>query len=285
MCACACVRARVSSVRISTCVGLPSLYTSVLSCTLLGCSLLPRHLQIVRDNYRDSCLKAEVGMHKDAVFRFLEVQTIINSPFIPHWCEEIWAIMGKKGFVTAAPWPTTEPVDNLLLRQSKYLRDSLKNFRNTAAKSAKQKKPPKDFDKTRGCIIVATEYEVWKQDTLKFCATIFDDASKSFPKDFMKQMKAFCASTPELKKMTKKIMQFVMFIKPDVEANGRSELSLESPFNEMNLINDNIAYIKKCIAENGVTNVTAMLVTDAACTVPPEKKQQAAPGKPYLYVG
>jgi hypothetical protein len=64
---------------------------------------------------------------------------------------------------------------------------------------------PKDYDGTQATILVATEFEDWKQEALKFCATIFDDATKSFPADFMKQMKGFCTTTPELKKMTKKV--------------------------------------------------------------------------------
>ncbi len=37
--------------------------------------------------------------------RFIEVQTLLIAPFAPHVAEEAWEIMGKKGFVSLAPWP------------------------------------------------------------------------------------------------------------------------------------------------------------------------------------
>jgi hypothetical protein len=80
-------------------------------------------------------------------------------------------------------------------------------------------------------------------------------------------------------------MQFVMFIKPDVEANGRSELSLESPFNEDELLSSNMSYIQKCMAEFGIKDVKLANVSEKNNKVPEEKKNQAGPGKPYLYIG
>jgi leucyl-tRNA synthetase len=243
-------------------------------------------LQIYRDSYRDSCLKSGAGMHKDVLRKFLEVQTVINSPFIPHWCENLWEMLGNKGFVTKADWPTFGPVDHQLLRQSKYLGDNMRAFRLTAIKSKTKKgKVPADYDATKATIVIATDFEDWKKEALKFCATIFDDKTKTFPADFMKQMKAFCTTTPELKKMTKKVMQFVMFIKPDCEANGKSELALEMPFNETELLSANKAYIEKCVAEYGVTQLSIAHVADKALTIPEKNKEQAGPGKPYLYIG
>jgi leucyl-tRNA synthetase len=59
-------------------------------------------LQIFRDTYRDSCQKSGEGMHKETVLKFLETSAIINSPVVPHWCENLWELLGKKGFVTKA---------------------------------------------------------------------------------------------------------------------------------------------------------------------------------------
>ena len=50
------------------------------------------HFQTIRDNYRE--VEVE-GMHKDLVFRYIEVQTLMLSPICPHLCEYIWSVLGK----------------------------------------------------------------------------------------------------------------------------------------------------------------------------------------------
>ena len=45
---------------------------------------------------------------RDLLKEFIEVQTLLLAPITPHICEEIWEKLGKKGFVSQAPWPRTE---------------------------------------------------------------------------------------------------------------------------------------------------------------------------------
>jgi leucyl-tRNA synthetase len=49
--------------------------------------------QSARDKYRELC---HGPMHAGLVFRFIEVQLIILSPFCPHICEHIWTSVLKK---------------------------------------------------------------------------------------------------------------------------------------------------------------------------------------------
>ena len=42
---------------------------------------------------------------KDLLKEFIEVQTLLLAPITPHICEEIWERLGKRGFISHAPWP------------------------------------------------------------------------------------------------------------------------------------------------------------------------------------
>ncbi len=52
--------------------------------------------------------------NKSLLREFLDVQTRLLAPFVPHLCEEIWRSIGREGFVQAAPYPavTEEALDS-----------------------------------------------------------------------------------------------------------------------------------------------------------------------------
>ncbi len=43
--------------------------------------------------------------NKALISKAIEVQTLMLAPFCPHIAEEIWEMIGKEGFISAAPWP------------------------------------------------------------------------------------------------------------------------------------------------------------------------------------
>jgi leucyl-tRNA synthetase len=47
--------------------------------------------QAARDRYREMSME---GMHRDLVFRFIEVQVLLLAPICPHICEHIWKLLG-----------------------------------------------------------------------------------------------------------------------------------------------------------------------------------------------
>lgn len=49
-----------------------------------------------RDTYREAATNAGVGLHKDMVFRYFELQALLLSPIAPHWAEYIWLEVLKK---------------------------------------------------------------------------------------------------------------------------------------------------------------------------------------------
>lgn len=49
-------------------------------------------LQAAKDKYRELAIE---GMHRELVFQFIEVQTLLLAPICPHLCEHIWSLLGK----------------------------------------------------------------------------------------------------------------------------------------------------------------------------------------------
>lgn len=47
--------------------------------------------QAARDRYREMTTE---GMHRDLIFRFIEVQVLLLAPICPHICEFIWKLSG-----------------------------------------------------------------------------------------------------------------------------------------------------------------------------------------------
>jgi leucyl-tRNA synthetase len=46
--------------------------------------------------YREASTNAGVGMHRDVILRYIELQALIISPITPHWAEYIWLEVLKK---------------------------------------------------------------------------------------------------------------------------------------------------------------------------------------------
>ncbi|MEM3137048.1 MAG: leucine--tRNA ligase [Thermofilaceae archaeon] len=43
--------------------------------------------------------------NRDLLNEFIEKQTLLLAPIVPHICEEIWEKLGKRGFISTANWP------------------------------------------------------------------------------------------------------------------------------------------------------------------------------------
>jgi leucyl-tRNA synthetase len=47
----------------------------------------------------------EDSVKKNVLRQVLETQILMLAPVAPHICEEIWEMIGKKGFISTSPWP------------------------------------------------------------------------------------------------------------------------------------------------------------------------------------
>jgi hypothetical protein len=73
-------------------------------------------------------------------------------------------------------------------------------------------------------------------------------------------------------------MPFVQFTKEQVAARGRDALSLQLPFDELALLSDNSAYIKKALEVNELVLVRLEDVTENVQSI----AETAAPGQPHV---
>lgn len=49
-----------------------------------------------RDWYREATAASGIGLHRDVVLRYAELQSLLLTPVAPHWSEYIWCeVLGK----------------------------------------------------------------------------------------------------------------------------------------------------------------------------------------------
>jgi leucyl-tRNA synthetase len=68
--------------------------------------------------------------HKDVITSFIEIQTEILAPVVPHICEEIWEKLGKDGFISVAPWPSVaeEKIDEIVLEVEQFIEEVISDL-------------------------------------------------------------------------------------------------------------------------------------------------------------
>ncbi|KAL1773754.1 leucine-tRNA ligase, cytoplasmic isoform X1 [Sigmodon hispidus] len=229
--------------------------------------------QAAKDKYREL---ATEGMHRELVFRFIEVQTILLAPFCPHLCEHIWSLLGKPDSIMNASWPVAGPVDEALIRSSQYLMEvahdlrlRLKNYMIPAKGKKTDKQPPQ---KPSHCTIyVAKNYPLWQHITLSVLRNHFEANGGKLPDN--KVIACELGNLPELKKYMKKVMPFVAMIKENMEKKGPRVLDLQLEFDEQAVLMENITYLTNSLE---LEHMEVKFASEAEDKV----REDCCPGKP-----
>ncbi|XP_004385002.1 leucine--tRNA ligase, cytoplasmic [Trichechus manatus latirostris] len=229
--------------------------------------------QAAKDKYRELAIE---GMHRELVFWFIEVQTLLLTPFCPHLCEHIWTLLGKPGSIMKASWPVAGPVDEALIRSSQYLMEvahdlrlRLKNYMMPARGKKTDKQPPQ---RPSHCTIyVAKNYPPWQHTTLSVLRNHFEANSGKLPDN--KVIASELANLPELKKYMKKVMPFVAMIKENLEKLGPRVLDLQLEFDEQAVLMENIVYLTNSLE---LEHIEVKFASEAEDKV----KEDCCPGKP-----
>ncbi|KAJ0409575.1 hypothetical protein ATCC90586_010086 [Pythium insidiosum] len=242
--------------------------------------------QIARDSYRDICSRSEMPMHREVIERFLEAQTIMLAPITPHFCEHLWKLLGKSGFVSTARWPQAFDVDYSLLRAADFLSKTMRSFREALTKGSAKKKgkgaAPVDTKKpTHAHVYLSDEFPEWQQKVLVFMASVFDSKSKAFPADFMKLLKEEVAKDDALKKITKNVMQFAAFVKDEASVRGQEALELRMPYDQKAVLESNKLYIVRSLE---LEDIAFFSTSDEIPGVDEKKLETASPGKPAIHL-
>ncbi|XP_019594675.2 leucine--tRNA ligase, cytoplasmic [Rhinolophus sinicus] len=229
--------------------------------------------QAAKDKYRELAIE---GMHRDLVFRFIEVQTLLLAPFCPHLCEHIWTLLGKPGSIMTASWPVAGHVDEALIRSSQYLMEvahdlrlRLKSYMMPAKGKKTDRQPPQ---KPSHCTIyVAKNYPSWQHTTLSVLRNHFEKNSGKLPDN--KVIASELGSLPELKKYMKKVMPFVAMIKENLEKVGPRVLDLQLEFDEQAVLMENIVYLTNSLE---LEHIEVKFASEAEDKI----REECCPGKP-----
>jgi leucyl-tRNA synthetase len=65
--------------------------------------------QSTRDFYREATTSAGIGMHRDLILRYIELQALLITPIAPHWAEYAWREMLGKVCLSPFPFPLPFP--------------------------------------------------------------------------------------------------------------------------------------------------------------------------------
>ncbi|XP_050017932.1 leucine--tRNA ligase, cytoplasmic [Alexandromys fortis] len=229
--------------------------------------------QAAKDKYREL---ATEGMHRELVFRFIEVQTILLAPVCPHLCEHVWTLLGKPDSIMNASWPVAGPVDESLIRSSQYLMEvahdlrlRLKNYMMPAKGKKTDKQPPQ---RPSHCTIyVAKNYPLWQHVTLSVLRSHFEANGGKLPDN--KVIACELGNLPELKKYMKKVMPFVAMIKENMEKKGPRVLDLQLEFDEQAVLMENITYLTNSLE---LEHIEVKFASEAEDKV----REDCCPGKP-----
>jgi len=225
-------------------------------------------LQNARDKYR--AMAATIGMRKDLVMKFIDVQTLLISPFCPHYAEHVWELTGHATSVMSARWPTADNVDAMLVRMNGYFEKTLSDLRSKAEKARVKVK-------LFGAVIyVADEFLDWQQTTLNVLRHVATSEG-SFKKDFKKRIMAL-PDMSLLKPLTKVVMPFVAFCMDDFDQRGVEAFELKMPFDEVQVLTDLLDYIKRELALDTIS-IQKWPPVDVAVA---KKLQPPTPGKPAV---
>jgi leucyl-tRNA synthetase len=63
--------------------------------------------------------------------KFIDTQTKLLAPYVPHLCEEIWEKLGKEGYISHATYPEFEEgeIDTVAERSEEFLKSTLEDIR------------------------------------------------------------------------------------------------------------------------------------------------------------
>merc|ERR1719397_2285369 len=210
---------------------------------------------LVRDKYRELC--GERGLYRGLALRWLEVEALLLSPVCPHVAEHLWALLGKTGSVLAATWPTAPAPDTTVIAQSEYLMDTARDFRlklknATTVKSKGKGKgetvpacPP-----THATVYVARSCPAWQVTVLSTLAEMFAGNAETVVDN--KAVSVRLGKLPELKKYMKKVMPFVAYTKDQVAIRGLEALDTQLPWDEVQVLTDNLSYLLATLDLEGV---------------------------------
>lgn len=238
-------------------------------------------LQTARDVYRASVKT----MNKRLIQRFIRVQLILLAPIIPQYSEYIWRTLWVKyvqdepASINAVSWPEGGPVDEDLLKKSKYLEGILHEWR-LRSKFLRER----SLDVSEVYVYVATTWPEWQRKALEALQGLYRQETNDFPGDYKDKIAALFKSDQNMKRSMARMFGMLEGMVARVAVEGPSAMSLDIPYDEKLLLESQEEYIKRTLI--GTNKVLVFLATDETAPGPEAKRSAAVPMKPsFHFVG
>lgn len=167
-----------------------------------------------RDFYREACNAAGIKMHKDLVFKYIELQALVMTVITPHWSEYIWLeVLKKPETIQKALYPEVPAAKANLTAAREYVRNTSSNI--NSAESTQQKRAAKGklstFDPKKPkklTVFVTDRFPAWQEKYIDLVRENWD-ADANVQKIDDKELNGRIGKMGEMKKA----MPFVQSLK------------------------------------------------------------------------
>ena len=179
-----------------------------------------------RDFYREACAAANIKMHKDLVFRYIELQALLMAVIAPHWSEYIWLeVLKKDTTIHNARFPEVPAVDASLSAKREYVRVTASNVNSAEGLQLKKKAKGKEttFDPKKPkklTIYMSAKFPSWQAKYIDLLKEMWDPATKSVND---KEINAKVGKMGEMKKA----MPFIQSLKKRLQSGEPEGVVLE----------------------------------------------------------
>ncbi|KID76764.1 Leucine--tRNA ligase, cytoplasmic [Metarhizium brunneum] len=245
-----------------------------------------------RDFYREACAAGGIKMHKDLVFKYIELQALLMAVIAPHWSEYIWLeVLKKPSTIHDATFPSIPPVDATLSAKRDYVRNTASNINSAEGLQLKKKAKGKEtsFDPKRPkklTIYISDKFPAWQAKYIDLLKEMWDPATKSVND---KELNGKIAKMGEMKKA----MPFAQTLKKRLQSGESPSVVLEQKlaFDEKETLAQMLPGLKKAaglvecdvlvVEEGGKKGVNLVDGTGVDITAP--TAENAVPGVPTFF--
>ncbi|KAH6687483.1 leucyl-tRNA synthetase [Plectosphaerella plurivora] len=203
-------------------------------------------LQSARDSYRENCKAAGIGMHRNLVKQFIELQALLITPIAPHWAEYVWReILGKDSSIQNALFPTVSTPDPVLLAVRDYIKNTAGNIQQAESRQLKKMSKGKQssFDPTKNkklTIFVAESFPAWQNSYRSIMQEHYEATGNTDLKAVMSKID---------KKEMKKVMPFLQNLKKRLDGGESADrvFEKESPFKEVEVLREMVPGLQSTV--------------------------------------
>ncbi|KAL1988366.1 hypothetical protein VTN96DRAFT_10049 [Rasamsonia emersonii] len=200
-----------------------------------------------RDAYREAATAAGVGLHRDVVLRYIELQALMIAPIAPHWAEYVWLeVLKKPESIHYAVFPTVPEPSPALSAASAYVRNTSSSITSAEAGFAKKLSKGKttSFDPRKPkklTIYAAKQFPTWQEKYIDLVREAFDAVNLSIDD---KELNAKVGKLGEMKKA----MPFVQNLKKRLiqgKEAPETVFARKLPFDEFAVLSEMLGGLKR----------------------------------------